>query len=63
VATRTALIAVMVWELRKSQGDTSVLSEASNSFSCALFLTKLTAEYGKVSYKKVVEDFISFPTV
>jgi len=41
-------------EIRKSQGDASVLFGTWNSFSCAQFLTKLTAEFGKVFYKEVV---------
>ena len=62
-STRINLIAILVMEIRKSQGDASVLFGTWNSFCCALFLTKLTAEFGKVFYKEVVEDLICFPTV
>ena len=63
LSARISLISILVMEIRKSQGDASVLFGTWNSFCCALFLTKLTAEFGKVFYKEVVENFISFPTV
>ena len=63
VSARISLIAILVMEIRKSQGDASVLFRTWNSFCCALFLTKLTVEFGKELYKEVVEDFIRFQTV
>jgi hypothetical protein len=62
-ASRLTFIGFMVCKIRKSQGDTSAQCEVSNSFCCALFLTKLNAESGGVFYNKVVGNFISFPTV
>jgi hypothetical protein len=56
-------IAVLVWELWKSQDDMAVLSKTWSSFCGAQFSTKLCLESGKVFYTKVVEDFNSFPTV
>jgi len=63
LSERITLIAILVMEIRKSQGDASVLFGIWSSFCCALFSTKLTAEFGKVFYKEVVDNFISFPTV
>ena len=63
LSARISLIAILVMEIRKSQGDASVLFGTQNSFCCALFLTKLTAEFGKVFHKEVVENLISFPTI
>ena len=60
LSARISLIAILVMEIRKSQGYASVMFGTWNSFCCVLFLTKLTAEFGKVFYKKVVENFISF---
>ena len=57
-----SLIAILVVEIRKSQGDASVLFEIC-SFFCTLFSTKLVAEFGKVFCKEIVENFISFPMV
>jgi hypothetical protein len=48
---RITLIAIMVWELRKSQGDATVLSETWNRICYVLFSVKLAAESGKVFYK------------
>ena len=62
-SARINLIAILVMEIRKSQDDASVLFGIWSSFCCALFLTKLTAEFGKVFYKEVVENLIIFPTV
>ena len=39
LSARISLIAILVMEIRKSQGDASVLFGIRNSFSCALFLT------------------------
>ena len=63
VTKRITLIAILVMEIRKSEGDASVLFGIWSSFCYVLFSTKLTAEFGKVFYKEVVENFISFPTV
>ena len=63
LSARMSLISILVMEIRKSQGNTSVLFGIQNSFFCALFSTKKTKEFGKVFYKEVVENFISFPTV
>ena len=63
LSARISLIAILVMEILKSQGDTSMMFGIWNSFCCALFSTKLTVEFGKVFYKEVVENFISFPTV
>ena len=60
---RITLIAILVMEIRKSQGDASVLFGTQNSFCCVLFSIKLATEFGKVFCKEVVENFISFPTV
>ena len=60
---RISLIAILIMEIQKSQGDASVLFGTWNSFCCALFSAKLAAEFGKVFYKEVVENFVSFPTV
>ena len=62
-SVRISMIAILVMEIQKSQVDASVLFGTWNSFCCALFLTKLTAEFGKVFYKEVMENFIIFPTV
>ena len=56
LSERITFIAILVMEIRKSQGDTSVLFGTQNSFCCVPFLTKLTAEFGKVFYKEVVEN-------
>jgi hypothetical protein len=61
-ASRITFIAIMVWELWKSQVDATVLPESWNSFCWALCSTTLTTEYGKVFYTKVAEDFIRFST-
>ena len=37
LSARISLIAILVMEIRKSQGDASVLYGTWNSFSCALF--------------------------
>ena len=37
--------------------------ESGNSFGCILFLSNLTTESGKVVWIKVVENFVSFPTI
>ena len=63
LSARINLIAILVMEILKSQGDASMLFGIWNSFYCALFSTKRTEEIGKVFYKKVVGNFISFQTV
>ena len=63
LSARINLISMLVMEIRESQGDASVLLGTWNNFCCALFLTKLTIEFGKVFYKEVVENFIIVPTV
>ena len=63
LSIRITLIAILVIEIRKSQGDASVLFGTQNNFYCVLFSAKLTVEFGKVFYKEVVENLISFPTV
>ena len=50
LSARISLIAILVMEILKSQGDASVLFEIWSSFCCALFSTKLTVEFGKVFY-------------
>ena len=62
-SARISLIAILVMEIRKSQDDASVLFGIWSSFCCALFSTKKTEEFGKVFYKEVVDDLISFPTI
>ena len=39
LSARICLISILVMEIRKSQGDTSVLFGIWNSFCCALFST------------------------
>ena len=63
LSTRISLIAILVMEIRKSQGDASVLFGIWSSFCCVQFQTKLTAELGKVLYKEVVEGFLPLPRV
>ena len=63
LSVRITLIAIVVMEIRKSEGDASVLFGIWNSFCCVPFSTKLSMEFGKVFYKEVVDNFISFPTV
>ena len=63
LSARINLIAMLVMEIRESQGDASVLFGIWSSLCCVLFSTKLAAEFGKVFYKEVVDNFISFPTV
>ena len=58
LSTRNSLIAILVMEILKSQSDASVLFGIWSSFCCVLFSTKLTAEFGKVFYKEVVEGFL-----
>ena len=60
LSARISLIAILVMEIQKSQGDASVLFGTWNSFSGALFSTKKTEEFGKMFYNKVVDNFISF---
>jgi hypothetical protein len=62
-ASRITFIAFMVCEIRKSQGVTSALIEAWNSFYCTLFSSKLATESENVFYKEVVGNFVSFLTV
>ena len=57
LSARISLIAILIMEIRKSQDDASVLFGIWSSFCCLLFSTKLTAEFGKVLYKEVVEGF------
>ena len=63
LSARITLIAILVTEIRKSQGDASVLFGIWSSLCCLLFSTKLTAELGKVLYKEVVEGFLPLPRV
>ena len=63
LSARISLIAILVMEIPKSQADASVLFEIWSNFGCALFLTTLTAEFGNVFYKEVMENFINFPTI
>ena len=58
LSERITLIAILVMEIRKSQGDTSMLFGIWSSFYYVLFSTKLTAEFEKVFYKEVVEGFL-----
>jgi len=57
------LIAVMVWELRKSQDGIVELSGIRTSFSCLLIWANVTPEFGKRLYNKVLGHLISFPTM
>ena len=50
----------MDWELGPLQVEVAALSGSQSSFDCALFLSNLTTESGKVVYTKVIENFISF---
>ena len=63
LTARITLIAIMVWKLQKSQDDTDVLSRIWTSFGCLLFWTNITIEFGKVFYRKVVANSLSFLTV
>ena len=58
LSARISVIAILIMEIRKSQDDASVLFGIWSSFCCLLFSTKLTAEFGKVLYKEVVEGFL-----
>ena len=58
LSTRIRLIAMLVMEILKSQGDASVLFGIWSSFCCVLFSTKLTTEFEKVFYKEVVEGVL-----
>jgi hypothetical protein len=60
---RTTLIAILDWEIQKSQDDATVLSETWNRICYVLFSVKLATKSGSMFYKKVVENFISFPSV
>jgi hypothetical protein len=53
----------MVWKLQKSQNGTDVLSRIWTSFGCLMCKTNISIEFGKLFYRKVVENFPSFPTV
>jgi len=53
----------MVWKLQKSQNDTVVLSENWTSFGYLLFETDIPIEIGKVFYRNVLDNLLSFPTV
>jgi hypothetical protein len=63
LAARITLIAIMVLKLQKSQDDTTVLPRIWISFGCLLFETNIAIEFGKVFYRKVVDNLLSFPTV
>jgi len=63
LTARITSIAVVVWELRKSQDGTVGLSGIRTSFSCLLFRTNVTIEFGKGLSNKVVDHLISFPTM
>jgi hypothetical protein len=58
LTARITLIAIMVCKLQKSQDVTDVLSRTWTSFGCLLFWTNITIEFGKVFYRKVVENFL-----
>jgi hypothetical protein len=51
LAARTTLIAILDWEILKSQDDATVLSKIWNRICYVLFSVKLAAESGKVFYK------------
>jgi len=53
----------MVWKLQKSQDDTDVLSGIWTSFGYSLFEVNISIEFGNVIYRKVVDNFLRFPTV
>jgi len=63
LAARITLIAVMVWELRKSQDGIVELSGIRTSFSCLLIWANVTPEFGKMIYIMVLGHLISFPTM
>ena len=63
LSARMTPIAVVVWELQKSQDGTVELSGIWISFSCLLFWTNVTPEFRKMFYSKVVGHWISFPTM
>ena len=63
LSARISLIAILVMEIQKSQGDASVLFGTRNSFSCALFRPPKLWNLEKVSYKEVIEELMSFPMV
>ena len=63
LTARITLIAVMVWKLQKSQDDTTVLSRTWTSFGCLLFETNVAIEFGKVFYRKDVDNLLCFPAV
>jgi hypothetical protein len=63
LTARITLIAILDWEIQKSQDDATVLSGNWNRICYVLFSTKSSTEFGKVFYKKVLGNFISFPTV
>jgi hypothetical protein len=50
-ASGITFIAIIVWEIQKSQNDTTVLSENWNRICYVLFSVTLAAESGKVFYK------------
>ena len=55
----------LIWSLRYLCFKLKLLHslESGNSFGCILFLSNLTTESGKVVWIKVVENFVSFPTI
>ena len=50
----------MDWELGPLQVEVAALSGSRSNFACALLMSNLIAESGKVVYMKVVENFIRF---
>jgi len=63
LTARITPIAVVVWELQKSQDGTVGLSGIWTSFSCLLFWINVTPEFGKRFYNKVLGLLISFATM
>ena len=63
LTSRITLIAVVVWELRKSQDGIVALSRIWTSFGNMLFETNITIDFGKVFYRKVIENLLRFPKV
>jgi hypothetical protein len=59
-ASGITFIAIVVWEIQKSQDDATVLSKNWNRICYVLFLTKSSTKFGKLFYKKVAGNFISF---
>jgi hypothetical protein len=56
-------IPILVREIQRLQVGVPEQSTSWNSFGCDQFLPNLTSESEEVIYKKVVDNFIIFPTM